>query len=71
MPNVPGIQHRRAVAALQKAGFQVIREGRRHVVMFDGRRRVTIPRHDPVNGYTMGGIITDAGLTVDEFRALL
>jgi hypothetical protein len=32
---------------------------------------VTIPRHDPVNAYTMGGIIRDAGLSVEEFRKLL
>jgi len=39
--------------------------------MTDGRRIVTIPRHDPVNAYTMGGIAQDAGLTVDQFRKLL
>jgi hypothetical protein len=32
---------------------------------------VTIPRHDPVNAYTMGGIVRDAGMTVEEFRKLL
>jgi hypothetical protein len=32
---------------------------------------VTVPRHDPVNAYTMGGILRDAGITVDEFRKLL
>jgi hypothetical protein len=32
---------------------------------------VTIPRHNPVNAYTMGGIIRDAGLTIDGFKKLL
>jgi predicted RNA binding protein YcfA (HicA-like mRNA interferase family) len=58
------------VGALEKAGFKVVREGK-HTVMSDGRRIVTIPRHNPVNAYTMGGIAQDAGLTVDEFRKLL
>jgi hypothetical protein len=58
------------VRALEKAGFKVAREGK-HIVMSDGRRIVTIPRHNPVNAYTMGGIARDAGLTVDEFRKLL
>jgi predicted RNA binding protein YcfA (HicA-like mRNA interferase family) len=58
------------VRALRKAGFRVIREGK-HVVMSDGCRFVTIPRHNPVNAFTMGGIVRDAGLTVDEFKALL
>jgi hypothetical protein len=32
---------------------------------------ITIPRHDPVNALTMGGIVKDAGLMIDEFRKLL
>jgi hypothetical protein len=39
--------------------------------MSNGQRILTIPRHNPVNAITMGGIVRDAGLTVDEFRALL
>jgi hypothetical protein len=39
--------------------------------MSDGQRILTIPRANPVNAYTMGGIVRDAGLTVEEFRALL
>jgi len=39
--------------------------------MTDGRRIVTIPRHNPVNAHTMGGIVKDAGLTADAFRKLL
>jgi len=31
----------------------------------------TIPRHNPVNAFTMGGIVQDAGLTVEGFRKLL
>ena len=34
-------------------------------------RIITIPRHNPVNAFTMGGIVRDAGLTDEEFRALL
>ena len=48
-----------------------MREGSRHIVMSKGSAFVTNPRHDPVNAYTMGGIIRDAGLTVEEFRKLL
>ena len=39
--------------------------------MTDGRRIVTIPRHDPVDALTMGGIVRDAGLTSHQFRHLL
>jgi len=37
----------------------------------NGSRILTIPRANPVNAFTMGGIVRDAGLTVDELRKLL
>jgi hypothetical protein len=39
--------------------------------MSNGQRILIIPRHNPINAITMGGIVRDAGLTIDEFRALL
>ena len=71
MPSIPGVNHRAAVRALRKAGFRIVREGRKHIVMSDGERVLTIPRSNPVNAFTMGGIAKDAGLSVDEFRSLL
>jgi predicted RNA binding protein YcfA (HicA-like mRNA interferase family) len=70
VPKIAGINHQDAVRALQKAGFRVLRQGK-HVVMTDGVRILTIPRHNPVNAYTMSGIVRDAGLTAAEFRKLL
>jgi hypothetical protein len=57
------------VRALEKAGFRVIHEGK-HIVISDGVRILTIPRHNPVNAYTMGGIVRDAG-TFEQFLKLL
>lgn len=70
MPSFPGVNHLDAVRALQKAGFWIKRQGK-HIVMTDGSRIVTIPRHNPVNSFTMGTIIRGAGLTIEEFRKLL
>ena len=70
MPKLPGINHLEAIRALEKAGFRVARQGK-HVVMSDGQRIITIPRHNPINAFTMGGIVRDAGLTIDRFRELL
>ena len=70
MGKIPGIPHQRAVKALEKAAFQIARQAK-HIVMTDGTRIITIPRHDPVDAHTMGGIVRDAGLSVDEFRKLL
>jgi len=70
MPRIPGINHLDAVRALEKAGFEVVRQGK-HIIMSDGRRQVSLPRHNPIKAFTMGGIARDAGLSPDEFRRLL
>jgi predicted RNA binding protein YcfA (HicA-like mRNA interferase family) len=70
VPRIPGINHLDAVRALKKVGFRVARQGK-HIVMTDGTRIITIPRHNPVNAFTMGGVVRDAGLTTDDFRKLL
>lgn len=67
MPRIPGVNHLDAVRALEKAGFRVVRQGK-HVAMSDGTRIVTVPRHNPVNAFTMGGIARDAALTPEQFR---
>ena len=70
MPKLPGVNHLDAVRALEKWGFWIARQGK-HIVMTDGSRVVTIPRHNPVNAITMGNIIRDLGLSNEEFRRLL
>jgi predicted RNA binding protein YcfA (HicA-like mRNA interferase family) len=70
VPRIPGVNHLEAVRALEKAGFRIIRQGK-HIIMSNGVRQVVIPRHNPIKAFTMGGIVQDAGLTVEEFRKLL
>jgi predicted RNA binding protein YcfA (HicA-like mRNA interferase family) len=70
MPKLPGINHLDVVRALGKVGFRIARQSK-HIVMTDGVRTVTIPRHNPVNAYTMGRIVQDSGLTNEDFRELL
>jgi predicted RNA binding protein YcfA (HicA-like mRNA interferase family) len=70
LPKIPGVNHLDAVRALEKAGFSVVRQGK-HIVMSNGARILTISRHNPVNAFTLGGIVRDAGLTVEQFRELL
>lgn len=70
MPKLSGVSHRRAVKAFEKAGFRVVREGE-HISMTNDERIIVLPRADPINAFTMGGIIRDAGMTVEEFKRLL
>lgn len=69
MGKIPGVNHLDAIRALEKAGFRIVRQGK-HAVMSKDRRIVTIPRHNPVNACTMGGIVRDAGVTPEESRKL-
>ncbi|MFA5367941.1 MAG: type II toxin-antitoxin system HicA family toxin [Dehalococcoidia bacterium] len=70
MSNLPGINHQRAVKAFEKAGFRIARQGK-HITMTDGKRIITIPRANPVNAYTMAGIVNDAGLSIEGFKKLI
>jgi hypothetical protein len=54
----------------EKAGSRIVRQGK-HIVLSNGARFLTIPRHNPVNAITMGGIVRDAGLSIEEFKRLL
>lgn len=70
MPSIPGISHKRAVKAFEKAGFRIIRQGK-HISMVKDNVIIIIPRANPVNAFTMGGIVKDSGLSVEEFKSLL
>lgn len=69
MPKISGVNHLKATRALEKAGLGVA-AGKAYCNA-NGERNVTIPRHNPVNALTMGGIVRDAGLTPDEFNRLI
>ncbi|MHC1766204.1 MAG: type II toxin-antitoxin system HicA family toxin [Verrucomicrobiia bacterium] len=70
MPKIPGVNHQDAVCVFQKLGYWIARQSG-HIIMTDGKRRLVIPRHDPVDAITMGNIAKAAGLSPDEFRKLL
>lgn len=71
MGKIPDIPHLRAVRALERAGFHVVRESGHIVMANDAGKIVTIPRHNPVNAITMFSIAKDAGLSAEQFRRLL
>jgi len=66
-----GVNHLQAVRALEKAGFQIKRQGK-HIVMAAASGRIlVIPRNNPIQPATMGSIIKAAGLSLEEFKRLL
>ena len=60
----------RAVKALEKAGFHIDRQSK-HIFLSNGSLKVVVPRNNPVDAYTMAAIVRDAGMSIDEFKALL
>jgi hypothetical protein len=70
MPKLPGVNHLRAVKALEKACFHIDRQGKL-IFMSKGSVRVVLPRNNPVDAYTMAAIVRDAGLTIEQFKDLL
>ena len=74
MPPLPVISGRECVATLQKAGFTIRRQAGSHIIVRrDGppAQTISIPDHSTLDRGTLRSIIRHAGLTVDEFIALL
>ncbi len=70
MPKLPGVNHQQAIKAFEKAGFWIAHQGK-HITMTNGERVITIPRANPINAFTMAGMIQDAGLSIEEFEKRL
>ena len=74
-PNPNELRHDGIVRKLSRAGWKVAREGRRHTILtHESKPMVTlaVPRHGgrDINKFTVLGIISDAGLTVEEYNEL-
>lgn len=70
MPKIQGINHLNAIWAFEKAGFWILRQGK-YIIMTNGETILTIPRNNPINSYTMGGIVKASGLSIERFKDLL
>jgi predicted RNA binding protein YcfA (HicA-like mRNA interferase family) len=72
---VPSLNYHFVVAALQRAGWVVVRQRGSHIRMHrqtpDGLRKITVPAHKPIKRSTLAKLLSDAELPLDEFLALL
>jgi predicted RNA binding protein YcfA (HicA-like mRNA interferase family) len=72
MPSLPVISGRQCIVALQRIGYEQIRQKGSHVRLASaGRSPVTIPLHDELDRGTLRSIIRTVGLTPAELIALL
>jgi predicted RNA binding protein YcfA (HicA-like mRNA interferase family) len=71
---LPRISGREAVKAFAQLGYEVDRQRGSHIMLRHARppfRRLVIPDHREIAKGTLRALIREAGITVDEFRALL
>ena len=76
MSTLPRVRAREALAALHRAGFIDVpgaKGGHRQLRRPEGGGRVTVPVHggETLKPGTLRSILRQAGLTVEEFTALL
>jgi len=67
---LPTLSWRKIIKALNKAGFKIVHQKGSHIYLTDGKRKVTVPRHESVKKGTLLSIIVQAGLTKEEFLKL-
>ena len=75
MPKMPRISSREAVRALERLGFEQIRQTGSHVVMKrvteEGKIGCVVPMHRELKIGTLKGILKQAQITVEEFTESL
>ena len=74
MSILPRVSGREVVKALLKVGYEQDRQRGSHIILRQvaaPHRRLVVPDHKEVAKGTLRAIIRQAGLTVDEFKALL
>ncbi len=69
----PVLSGERLLKALERAGWQTVRQRGSHVRMKHPDRRIslTVPLHRELKRGTLAGILADAGLDSEQLRRLL
>jgi len=71
MPKLPRVSGAEALKALQRLGFEKIRQSGSHVIARRGAVGCVVPMHDELKVGTLAGLLRQAGLQADEFIAAL
>lgn len=71
MPKLPHVSGAALVKALERLGFEKIRQSGSHVVMRRGSKGCVVPMHSEVKVGTLAGVLRQADISPDEFIAAL
>jgi predicted RNA binding protein YcfA (HicA-like mRNA interferase family) len=71
MPKFPGLSGSDIIKALQKLGFNVIRQSGSHIVLKRNGIGCVVPNHKEVKVGTVNGLLRQAGISAKEFESVL
>ena len=71
MPSLPLVSGSEAIRALKTLGFVVARQRGSHIVMRKGSQGCVVPNHKEIKIGTLGGLLKQAGVSIDDFVAAL
>ncbi len=71
MPKLPHISGAEIVRALQRLGFEKVRQSGSHVVMRRGSEGCVVPMHPEVKVGTLAGVLRQAEVPTEEFLSAL
>ncbi|NJK43446.1 MAG: type II toxin-antitoxin system HicA family toxin [Pleurocapsa sp. SU_196_0] len=71
MPKFPGLSGQDIVRALQKMGFEVVRQSGSHIIMRSGSAGCVVPNHKEVKVGTVNGVLRQAGISAEDFARVL
>lgn len=71
MPRLPRVSGAETLKALQKLGFEKVRQSGSHVIVRRGAKGCVIPMHPELKVGTLAGVLRQAGVSVEDFVAAL
>ena len=71
MPRLPHVSGAEAVRVLERLGFVVLRQKGSHIIMRRGSMGCVVPNHREIKTGTLGGVLKQAGVSVEEFLQAL
>ena len=71
MPKLPRISGAEAIRALERLGFEKVRQSGSHVIMRKAGKGCVVPLHSELKVGTLAGLLRQAEVSSDEFNANL
>ena len=67
MPKLPHVSGQQVLRALERLGFQMVRQSGSHVVMKRESKGCVVPMHSDVKIGTLAGVLRQAEVSPEEF----